>query len=56
MLLLEKDNFLKARHTSKNVYYSIKRDEKYKYNFKVLKILKERLKEIKEFEKRKNRK
>jgi len=49
--ILEKDNFVKARHTSKNVYYSVKRDEKYKYNFKILKLLKERLKEIKKFQK-----
>jgi DNA-binding transcriptional ArsR family regulator len=49
--ILEKDNFVKARHTSRNAYYSIKKDEKYKYNLKILKLLKERLKEIKKFEK-----
>jgi len=26
--ILEKNNFVKARHTSKNVFYSIKKDEK----------------------------
>ena len=45
--LLEKDNFVKARHTSINVYYSIKKDDKYKYNRQILEVLKERLKEIK---------
>lgn len=47
--ILEKDNFVKVRHTSKNAYYSIKRDKKYKYNLEILKILEKRLKEIKEF-------
>jgi DNA-binding transcriptional ArsR family regulator len=53
--ILEKDNFVKARHTSRNVHYSIKKDEKYKYNLKILKLLKERLKEIKKFEKGKRK-
>jgi DNA-binding transcriptional ArsR family regulator len=54
--ILEKDNFVKARHTSRNVHYSIKKDKKYKYNLKILKLLKERLKEIKKFEKGKKKK
>ena len=45
--ILEKDNFLKARHTSVNVYYSVKEEDKYKYNRGILKILRNRLKEIK---------
>ena len=45
--LLEKDNFVKARHTSANVYYSIKEDERYKYNSQILKVLEKRLREIK---------
>jgi DNA-binding transcriptional ArsR family regulator len=53
--ILEKDNFVKARHTSRNVHYFIKKDEKYKYNLKILKLLKERLKEIKKFEKGKRK-
>lgn len=50
--VLEKDNFLKVRHDSKNAYYSIKSDKKYKYNQFIIKFLKERLKEIKKFKKR----
>jgi DNA-binding transcriptional ArsR family regulator len=45
--ILEKDNFVKFRHTSTNTYYSIKRDDKYQYNKDILRILKKRLKEIK---------
>lgn len=45
--LLEKDNFVRARHTSTNVYYSVKEEERYRYNCQILNILKERLKEIK---------
>lgn len=50
--ILEKDNFVKARHTSRYVYYSIKRDDKYGYNLAILRILKKRLKEIKKFQKK----
>ncbi len=49
--ILEKDNFVKACHTFRNVYYSIKKDKKYEYNLAVLRILKKRLKEIKKFQK-----
>jgi DNA-binding transcriptional ArsR family regulator len=45
--ILEKDNFVKFRHTSTNAYYSIKKEAKYKYNSEILKILRGRLKEIK---------
>jgi hypothetical protein len=45
--ILERDNFVKFRHTSIHTYYSIKKDKKYPYNEAILKILKERLKEIK---------
>lgn len=51
--ILKKDNFVKARHTSRNVYYSIKKDKKYEYNLAILRILKKRLKEIKKFQKAK---
>lgn len=45
--ILEKDNFVKVRHTSTNAYYSIKDDPKFKYNREIFKILKMRLSEIK---------
>ncbi len=45
--ILEKDNFVKVRHTSTNAYYSIKDDPKFKYNREIFKILKMRLNEIK---------
>lgn len=45
--ILEKDNFVKVRHTSVNAFYSIKKKEQYKYNQKILEILKQRLHEIK---------
>lgn len=45
--ILEKDNFVKVRHTSTNAYYSLKEEEKYKYNLGIISILKKRLKEIK---------
>jgi len=45
--ILEKDNFVKVRHTSTNAYYSIKEDPKFKYNREIFKILKMRLNEIK---------
>jgi DNA-binding transcriptional ArsR family regulator len=51
--ILEKDNFVKTRHTSRNIFYSIKKESKYKYNLDILRILKKRLKEIKEFTKTK---
>lgn len=46
--ILEKDNFVTARHTSTNVYYSIKENPRYKYNQAILGILRTRLKEIKQ--------
>lgn len=45
--ILEKDNFVKARHTSTNVHYSIREEGRYKYNRDILDILRKRLKEIK---------
>jgi DNA-binding transcriptional ArsR family regulator len=45
--ILERDNFVKFRHTSIHTYYSIKKDKKYPYNEAILKILKKRLKELK---------
>lgn len=45
--ILEKDNFVKARHTSVNVFYSIKTEVRYNYNKAILQILRDRLKEIK---------
>ena len=44
--ILEKDNFVRARHTSTNVYYSIKQEPRYKYNQSILEILRKRLSEI----------
>jgi len=45
--ILEKDNFVKVRHTSTNAYYSIKSVPKLKYNKAIFKVLKMRLDEIK---------
>ena len=45
--ILEKDNFVKTRHTSSYVFYSIKEDEKYYYNIAIFGILKRRLQEKK---------
>lgn len=45
--ILEKDNFVVARHTSSNVFYSIKEDPRYKYNQDIFVILRKRLEEIK---------
>ena len=45
--ILEKDNFVVAKHTSSNVFYSIKEVPRYKYNQAIFKILRSRLKEIK---------
>lgn len=50
--ILEKDNFVKAQHSSKNTFYSLKKEKKYKYNLEILKILRKRLKEIKNYEKK----
>jgi len=44
--ILEKDNFVKVRHTSTNAYYSIKEESRYKYNLSILNILRNRLREI----------
>lgn len=45
--ILEKDNFVKVRHSSINAFYSIKKKDNYKYNQKIIEILKQRLAEIK---------
>lgn len=45
--ILEKDNFVKVRHSSINAFYSIKEKDNYKYNQKIIEILKQRLAEIK---------
>jgi len=45
--ILEKDNFIKAHHTSNYTFYSIKEGPKYKYNHAILEILRQRLAEIK---------
>ncbi len=45
--ILEKDNFVVAKHTSSNVFYSIKEVPRYKYNQAIFEILKSRLREIK---------
>jgi len=45
--ILEKDNFVKVRHTSTNAYYSLKEEPKYKYNLDILRILEKRFQEIK---------
>ena len=45
--ILEKDNFVKTRHTSSYVFYSIKEKEKYNYNVAILQILRNRILEIK---------
>lgn len=44
--ILEKDNFIKARHISNYAFYSIKEESKYKYNHAILEILRQRLIEI----------
>jgi DNA-binding transcriptional ArsR family regulator len=35
--ILERDNFVKFRHTSTHTYYSIKKDKKYPYNEAIFK-------------------
>lgn len=45
LTILERENFVKARHMASNVYYSIKKNSDSKYNSAILKILKTRLKE-----------
>jgi len=43
--ILERDNFVKARYMSSNVFYTIKQDTRYKYNQAILNILRTRLEE-----------
>jgi DNA-binding MarR family transcriptional regulator len=45
LTILERDNFVRARHMASNVYYSIKKNSDSKYNGAILKILKTRLDE-----------
>lgn len=49
--ILERDNFVKARYMSSNVFYSIKEDTRYKYNHGILNILRTRLEENKNCDK-----
>lgn len=51
LAILEKDNFVRARHTSTHVFYSINDDVRYRYNQRILEILKLRLREIKKKQK-----
>ena len=47
LTILERDNFVKAKHISSNVYYSINNNPRYRYNRAILQVLRLRLEESK---------